>query len=411
MELFCLFLYPLLFGVLFASIKDKRLYPCYLSTLALYFLAGITCLIFYSIQTYKSPVSLVAIIYHIVMLGILIVPIKKYDRFAYNKSEIIQEKKLTPFVYVLIVTSLYSIFESFQNISFNEILTDVVSIRTELAEGENDSGGVLVYITYYARIYWSIALILMFHYLAYYPKRKLTILFLFISSLSQVIESFTIAGRDIVLKYIFIFFISILLFRNELPRSTKRTLKKIFILTGGIFVGFFALISILRWDMNETASMSTQEALIAYLGQPFLYFSEYFENFAEKGATSGAIHFPIFTKATSSRFNMSDTINVNMELNTFSTSIGSWLFETGALMAAIITVVHSLLMQNLKRKKKTIFSLIYIIWVFEFIFFSLFYYVYAINLSFIVSILFIKMIEVLSNSTKTVGNNYKHGSK
>lgn len=402
MELIYLLMYPLLFGVLFASTKNKRLYPCYLSTLALYFLAGATCLIFYSIQKYKSPVSPVAIFYHIVMLGLLIVPIKKYDRFAYNKGEIIQEKKLKPFVYVLIVTSLYSIFESFQNISFNKILTDVVSIRTELAEGGNYSGGISGYITYYARIYWSIALILMFYYLAYFPKRKLTILFLFISSLSQVIESFTIAGRDIVLKYIFIFFISILLFRNELPRATKRTLIKVFIFVISSFLGFFALISILRWDMNETASMSTQEALIAYLGQPFLYFSEYFENFAEKGATRGAIHFPIFAQTMLSRFNISDSVNVNMTLNTFSTSIGSWLFETGALMAAVITVIHSLLMHNLKRKKKTIFTLIYVIWTFEFIFFSLFYYVYTINLSFIAGILFIKMLEFLSDRKKLV---------
>jgi len=405
MELSCLFLYPLLFGVLFASTNNKRLYPCYLSTRALYFLAVVTCLIFYSIQQHKSPVSPVAIFYHIIMLGLLINPIKKYDRFAYNKTAIIQEKKLKPFVYVLIAISLYSIYDSFQNITVDRILTDVQSIRADFAEGGSYTGGISGYVTYYARIYWSLALLLMFYYLVYYPQKKLLILLLFISSLSQVIESFTIAGRDIVLKYIFIFLILNLLFRNELPQTTKRTLKKIFILTGGIFVGFFALISILRWDMNETASMSTQEALIAYLGQPFLYFSEYFENFAEKGATSGAIHFPIFTSTMVSRFNMSDSVNVNMTLNTFSTSIGSWLFETGALIAAVITVVHSLLMYNLKRKEKTIFTLIYVIWTFEFIFFSLFYYVYTINLSFVASILFIKMLEILSNSKKTVINH------
>lgn len=405
MELFSLFLYPLLFFVLFASTNNKRLYPCYLSTLALYFLAGVTCLVFYSIQQYKSPVSPVAIFYHIIMLGLLINPIKKYDRFAYEKCEIIQEKKLKPFVYVLIAISLYSIYDSFQNITVDRILTDVQSIRAELAENGNYRGGMSGYITYYARIYWSLALLLMFYYLVYYPQKKLLILLLFISSLSQVIESFTIAGRDIVLKYIFIFLILNLLFRNELPQSTKRALRKVFVLTGSLFVGFFALISALRWDLNDTASMSTQEALIAYLGQPFLYFSEYFENFAGKGATNGAIHFPIFTKTMVSRFNLADSVNVNMMLNTFSTSIGTWLFETGAFIAAIITVIHSLFMQNLKRKRKTIFSLIYIIWVFEFIFFSLFYYVYTINLSFVASILFIKMLEVLSNSRKTVINH------
>lgn len=385
------------FFFLFVIIRSKKYFPCYVVTLGLYFTSGIGCVIFYMIQDYKSPIIPDAILFHIIMLFLLIIPIKYYDRFAYEKIELIPEKILKPFVYIIIVSSIYSIYKSFDRIDFNRILTDVVNIRNEIGEEKITESGIIGYIVYYARIFWSLALVLMFYYIIYFPKKKIIIFLLFISSLSQVIESFTIAGRDIVLKYIFIFFILILLFRFELPQKTKRYIYKLLIIIGIFFISFFSLISILRWDMNDYAETSTIEGLISYLGQPFLYFSEYFEHFSSTGATGGNIHFPLFSfsENTVNRLNTGEYIQVNMKLNTFSTSIGSWIFEVGALAASLITVIHHFLMIGLKRKKKTIFTIIYVIWVFEFIFFSLFYYIYTINLSFLGSIFIVKILEII----------------
>lgn len=397
---FYLLLYPLVFFLLFISIKSKRKFPCYIVSLGLYLSTGIACIALYSMEDYKSSVSPEAILYHIIMLILLIVPIKHYDKFAYRNFEFISDKTLRPFTYLLIVISIFSIYISSENISFDRILTDVVGIRSELAENNVAENGIVGWITYYARIFWSVALVLMFYYIIYYPKQKALIFLLFISSLSQVVHSLTFAGRDIVLKYIFVFFILMLLFRFDLPKGTKKRLYKIFIVIILVFISFFILISLLRWDMNETAQLSTTESIIAYWGQPFLYFSGYYENFALKGATNGSIHFPIFTSTSMSRYALNDYVMSNINLNTFATSIGTWVFEIGALTASIVAIVHHFLMIGLKRKKKSIFTIIYITWVFEFTFFSLFYYIYTINLSFLASILFIKILEISSNYHK-----------
>jgi oligosaccharide repeat unit polymerase len=366
--------------------------------LLIYFIGGIGSLFFYKMQSSDSIISLGAIIYHILMLLLLILPLQNFDKYAYSKTEIIPEIKLRPFVYILVIISIISIFDSIQYISFDNILNDIVGVRQSQVEINPLQGTLLGYVTYYARIYWSIALILMFYYLAYYPSKKIIILLLFISSLSQVIESFTIAGRDIVLKYIFIFIILILFFRFKLPKKVKKNIYTLFIIIVCSFASFFVLISLLRWDLNSTAKISTSESLLSYLGQPLLYFSGFFQNFATDGATGGSIHFPLFAYGDiTSRHNLNNEVMANIQLNTFATSIGTWVFELGALLASIIAIIHSILIYHLKRKKNTIFTIIYIVWVFEFIFFSYFYYVYTINLGFIASILFVKILEILYN--------------
>lgn len=398
METAILSLYPALFFYLLIRTKNKKKNVPYVLLLCLYLFAGVCTILYYNANTSKSFISLEAVVYHLITLLLIIIPFKRFNKFSYKKIEVIPEKTLRPFALLLIIFSFISIGLDIVNIDTNRIAADVVGIRQDMAEGGNVRSGLLNYINYYACIYWSSALVIMFYYMAFYPSKKTIIFLLLIASLTVVIRSFTIAGRDIVLKYLFIITTLYFFFRDYMNEDWRGNLKKMMFVLGGLFISFFIFISYLRFSVNITSNTTMSESFLSYAGQPFLFFSDFYRDFSDNGATGGAIHFPLFTgKQMMSRFDLSQTIIANASLNSFSTAVGSWLMEFGAIGAAIVAILHNLIATYVGHRKNNIFTFIYIAWLYEFVFFSLFYYVYTFNLSYVASILFIVVLEKIWN--------------
>ena len=121
----------------------------------------------------------------------------------------------------------------------------------------------------------------------------------------------------------------------------------------------------------------------------FVNFSERFHAFFIPVKAVGSMMFPAFASETMSAFDQNDSINTNIELNSFSTTLGSWLIDGGGIFAAAVAIVFYLLFRLVIRMKMSFFKLYFIVMFCDYIFSYPFFFSDVINVTRIISILFV----------------------
>ncbi len=393
MELLYLYILFYLLFILFTKNKSKKV--IFLCTLTMYLSSSIASVYIYDIMYKGYPIILEAIVFHIVMLFLLLFPLQGYDKYKYIKIPREDDKKLKIFSIIIISLCLFKMYFDIQNVNLNILLTDVQSLRNALVENTFRESNIIVrYLNFFADQYWGVALVLAFYYMRYYPHKKRLITLLLISSLGVIVSGLRVGAREYFIKYIYLFLILTYWYSSTIAAQWGKIIRRLFIVIGCCFVSFFLLITILRFGENSTYD-SPIESLLSYLGQGYIHFSSYFIEFQD-GVTGGALKFPVFVGKSVSNFNLSDEIYSKATLNAFSTTIGSWVFDVGIIITVIITILHNFIFRRIAKKKASIFNLIYIIWIYDFIFSCMFFYNETINGSRILSILLIVFFERIS---------------
>lgn len=390
-----LYIYILFYVVFILFTRQKSKKVVFVSILTMYLCSSIAALYIYGIMYQGAPIVLSAIAFHIAMLFLLLYPLQKFDKIRFVDIPKEKMKEIDMFSIIIIVLCLIKIFYDIQNIDIGILLSDVQSLRNSLIEGQYRSSNVILrYLCFFAGQYWSIALVLAFYYMRHYPHKSLLIALLFISSLGVIVSGLTVAAREYLIKYVFLFLVLTYWFLPTIMSRWRRTIRTLLFVFGGFFVSFFLLITFLRFGDNSHYAYTPLESLLSYLGQGYIYFSSYFLEFPE-GATGGAVKFPFFVGRSISAFNLEDVVYSNVTLNTFSTTIGSWVLDVGIYWTVIITLIHFFIFKRVGNKRVTVFTLIYIIWIYDFIFSAMFFYNETLNGSRIMSILFVVIFEKL----------------
>lgn len=387
-----LYLYTVFYLIFIIFIKDKSRKVVFVSTLTIYMFSSVAAIHVYDAMYKGFPIMLNAVTYHIIMLFLLLYPLRKFDKYRYVRFPKDDDKKIKILSIIIIVSSLLKILFDIQNVNLNVLLSDVQSLRQSLTEGSfRDSNTLIRYLKYFAGQYWSVALVLAFYYMRYYPQKKIYILLLLASSLSVIVSGFVVAAREYLIKYLYVFLILTYWLAPSISHQWGRILKKFIVLLGTIFIVFFLVITFLRFGESSSYN-SPMDSMLSYFGQGYIHFSTFFAEF-EDGLTQGAIRFPLFAGKHMSSFNLNEIFYTDASLNAFPTTIGSWYFEVGYVWTIIITIIHYLLFTHIGNSPPTIFKLIYVIWIYEFIFSSIFFYNEVLNGSRVVSILFIIIFE------------------
>ena len=400
MELLYLYILFYLLFILFTKNKSKK--GIFLCTLIMYLSSSIASLYIYNTFYKGYPILLEAVIYHILMLFLLLYPLQRFDKYKYLELPKVDYKKISFLSNVIIVLCLFKMVLDLQNININLLFSNVDSLRNALTEGSFiDSNVFFRYIKFFAGQYWSIALVLAFYYMRHFPQKKITITLLLISSLEVIVSGFVVAAREYLIKYVFLFFILMYWYSSSITFQWKRKIRLSFFVLGALFVSFFLIITFLRFGEMSTFD-SPLDSMFSYLGQGYIHFSTYFTEF-EDGLTKGAIRFPFFAGQSLSAYNLNEIFYTDAGLNSFPTTIGSWYLEVGFIWTIIITLLHNCIFRRIGNKKVSVFNLIYIIWIYDFIFSCMFFYNEVLNGSRILSILLIVVFERTSfNSSKTI---------
>ena len=392
-----LLIYPIVYSLFFIFTKNKKQHLFALSFIGLYILAGVAACQIHGTMDYTRDVYLSAIIFHCIMSLLLLLPLVKIRETAIKDVARVDPFILRSLAFVIIVSSLIKIASDIPNVNFALMLKNVHELRTDLVAGTFIEKNIFIrYVNFFAGGYWSVALVLAFYYMKYHPQRKLVILLLLISSLSVIVSGFVVAAREYLLKYIMLLGILTIAFFPALNNSWKSRLRRFLILSLLAFGAFFVIITLLRFGEGSGSNSSAIDSVLSYLGQGQVNFSQVYHLFPD-GLTGGRIKFPIFVGESLSAFNLNDVFYVDYQLNTFSTTIGCWIIEVGIFVTVLITILHYFIFRHVAKSKMTIFTLIYILWIYDFMFSSVFFYNENLNGSRVVAILFIVFLDFFSS--------------
>lgn len=402
-------LYPLFWGIVYWRIRDKKNHPFYRMVILLFLLSALASsyLIFFDPNYVGKQLGFVAIAYHLIMMWLLLYPLQSYDRMCHSDWEQVPSSILTPVTVFIIVLMLVFIANGIQNVSLTAIATDSQELRQLVEEDKTYDSNLLRYVDYIGSTYSIVPLALMFYYMRYRPSSKLIIYLLLVCSLGQAVLSLAEAGREYMIKYVFVFFSLYLLTNKGISKLWRKRIRVFFL---GIIIAFgaiFLLITYMRF--TYTRDITATSTIINYLGQGNANFTENFVAFPDGVYPKKGQHtFPIiFGHSDISLYNLNSTFSTNVELNVFATGIGSWLRDCGIWLTIIVTLFFSMLF-NIVGKIKTynVFSLIYFALIFEQVFSLLFFFHGSWNGTRILSILILVFLDYSSrHSTQIVIHN------
>lgn len=386
-----------IFYIIFIFLTKDKLNKCvFLCTLCLFLTSSLASIYVHRFYYQSYPIYWHAAIYHCIMLYMLLYPLQRFDRLKGYRLPKSNERLVTTFAVIIVSLLLVKILYDASRVSLETLLTDVHSLRHNLSDQTNiESNPFIRYFNFFAGQYWGVALALAFYFMQHYPQKRLLIYLLLLSSLEVVISGLVVAAREYLIKYIYLFFILYFWFSTTISLKWKKKMRTAFIILGALFISVFVLITVLRFSGSTTFG-SPMASVLSYLGQSNIFFSSFFEEFPH-GATGGAMRFPIFAGTSMSTFNVNDNIYSNIQLNSFATTIGSWYFEVGYIWTIIITLIHYLVFSHVGKCRITVFKLIYIVWIYDFIFSCMFFYNEVLNKSRILSILFIVFFDFISS--------------
>lgn len=371
-----LLIYPIFFIFLFWLSKKTHLASTYKMILCLFLLGAISaCYIRVrpNLDFMTIPLNTIAIIYHCIMLSVLLYPFKGFDDIGHKTFQQTTSLIENCLVYTIIPISLYYIALSISQLNINMILVDVTSMRDSLIESYGETGTLNTYLKAFCTTFHGMALSIAFYYMIYKPEKRLLIIILLLCSMAQVIHSLNSAAREYIIKYIFVVFMLLLLLKDKISYIWLSKFKRFIIVLSGLAILFFSIVTIVRFTVSDRYN-NPLDSIFSYLGQGFVYFSQRFTDFPD-GIFGGAQSFPIFTGGEKADvYNINSIVNSDYFLNSFSTTIGSWVMDCGIFFTTIACIVHSFFFKSISNLKLNIFTLYYLTYAYEFIFSCLFFY-------------------------------------
>ncbi|MEA4821015.1 MAG: O-antigen polymerase, partial [Erysipelotrichales bacterium] len=191
----------------------------------------------------------------------------------------------------------------------------------------------------------SYTMLIMFFYAMSFIKGKVFLkVLLFLSSLSATYLGITNGGRTRLIYWILFFIFTLILFRPYLSKRTKKIIFSVSVLFFSLIGLYFAYITFGRADV---LGRTTGNFLIEYVGQPYLNFCNFYENFHYKHFTLYRI-FPLTSYFISGLFDLTEYrdkvyAHSHMEINGFNTFIGDFYIDVGLLGIIVYSIVYFLI--------------------------------------------------------------------
>jgi len=232
----------------------------------------------------QMPISPWATFTYCALLTLSIVPFSKLDSRSLKDIDIQKEWIIDALSWVLIITFFITLYSTFVNL--NQVLhADLKDVRDDMYDNmDKEKLTGLQYILALPETFFSqfspVAILLYFLNIA--KDRKSTVFnwLLLLSSMTPVIKAVLIAGRTQPIYWFLSFCALYILFRPILNQQQRKKALFPFWFFGGIVGIFFAAVTIARFQMADvTDDTGTWDSLLAYSGQSFINFNDFFTNY------------------------------------------------------------------------------------------------------------------------------------
>lgn len=374
-----------------------------------FYLLSVLCSTYLVLCSEKFTVhtmGIAAVLFHIMAFYILLKPVYKIDELRYSTLKKVPERTIVHFTLFIVLVEIVDFFANIGTVSINSILEDANGLRQEMVGSglglANNS--FIAYFHVFAQEFQLVPLVLFFYWAITYPKNKGVIILLLIVSLFYPILSLRVVSRDVIIRYLVLFIIFYYLLSPKISQTTKKRIGIFFSIVAFLFIGLFFIISTSRFGATSNYDNSMSYSFLFYFGQGFANFSDRFV-LSPDGIfpnSHGSIHFPIIPGEGRSSLFLSDETNVRYSLNTFPTSIGTWIEDCGIAISCFILFIYAFLIRVISNiKTKNVFTLIYYIWVYDFIYMSVFYFDAKVYIYKILAILFIVYLDYSTRRSVT----------
>jgi len=402
-------LYPFFFIIFYlATNRRYRKDIQFLSIFLLFFLSSIASVyLAFNVSPYcdKNYYGIIPIVFHCCMFGMILKAAEKLTYFGKKRIISINPVILKIVTCIVIGIGIPSFFIIIKDISFGMLHDDAVQIRANLDSNDNYYPFYIRYMLFMAKSYWVLALALMYYYICTSPKKIVTILLLLVCSLNTVVSYLSSAGRGAIIYYILTFIMLYLLVRRNIPQGSAKFIKLFFISLFGVLIAAFAVISFARFSLENSFYTGNHEGVIGssvrYFGIGFCNFPQEFDAFWINSPGGGRLTFPFFVGESVSHLNVDNWVHVTFDLNTFATSVGSFVFDVGALPTVIIYCIFLFFVTYVSKRKLDLFTLFYAGWMYSYIVESVFYFSDIFNGARILSLLLIFFLDIQNRSLKT----------
>ena len=222
-------LYPILFLILkYRYSKNQIKLPLTTLILNVYILSSSSAVFLYYFEITGKydgvEISFHSVIFLFACLFLFIEGFRQIEKRINLRIPHIHYKYISLVVIIIIIFSFLAILDSV--LLLKSIMgMSVEEVRFGYNQGnlfQNRTGAIIEYIKSISIIIFPVTIFLLFYVYHFYEDKRMVILSLLVSSLSIVFANLTIAGRDGVVRWIFMFFSVYILFSEILDRKKKK---------------------------------------------------------------------------------------------------------------------------------------------------------------------------------------------
>ena len=301
----------------------------------------------------KMPISPLATICYCGLITLAIVPFSTINSQDLQKVELQKEWLMDAFSWVLIITFFTTLIGIFSDLEI-VLHSDLKEIRDDVYDNTEEVklSGIQYLLAIPETLFSRFSPVaILFYYINIAQKRKSQLFnwVLLLSSLTPVIKAVIIAGRTQPIYWFLTFFALYFFFRPMLDKEQRRHALFPFVFFGSIVALFIAAVTIARFATagisNDTGAF---KSLLAYSGQSFINFNNFFCNY-----TFHSAHFDRILPLTNyfilhPGWNLDDYRDLiwsysGMNIGVFFTFLGDLLVDLGYMGMFIFVLLFSIL--------------------------------------------------------------------
>lgn len=301
----------------------------------------------------KIPISPLATVCYCGLITLAILPFSTINSNGIQKIELQKEWLVDVLSWVLIITFFTTLLSIFSNLEV-VLHSDLKEVRDDVYENTEEVklSGIQYLLALPEALFSRFSPVaILFYYINIAQKRKSTLFnwVLLLSSLTPVIKAVLIAGRTQPIYWFLAFFALYIFFRPMLDKEQRRQALFPFAFFGTIVALFIAAVTIARFTtIGISHDTGTFDSLLAYSGQSFINFNNFFCNY-----TFHSVHFDRILPLTNyfimhPGWNLDDYRDMiwsysGMNIGVFFTFLGDLLVDLGYMGMFIFVILFSLL--------------------------------------------------------------------